>query len=244
MIFDYDGKKIRFEITGVGPPILFLHGLGGNMNNWMLQRGYFSKTHRVVTLDLPGHDQSEGRDVAFKEYWRVINALLEYLDVGPCTLCGLSMGARVAIDVASRGPVHVARLIVVNTFLNLTLSDKRARIALYDLLGRDDGGRLWSENILLEMGIQNDSAIARGFFRSLTQIYPHHIRSLFSELIAYDQRGELSTIQCPTFEYQGFAGQVRAGVLFPGIAQTHPRLRADLPELVRTSSLSGESSPV
>jgi pimeloyl-ACP methyl ester carboxylesterase len=87
--------------------------------------------------------------------------------------------------------------------VNLTLSDKVARIALYDLLGRDDGGRMWAESLLREMGITNESAIARGFIRSLTQIDPHHIRSLFAELIEYDQRGELSSIQCPTLIVRG-----------------------------------------
>jgi sigma-B regulation protein RsbQ len=118
-------------------------------------------------------------------------------------MCGLSKGARVALGVANHAPSLVGKLIVVNAFVNLTLSDKVARIALYDLLGRDDGGRMWAESLLREMGITNESAIARGLIRSLTQIDPHHIRSLFGELIEYDQRGELSSIQCPTLIVRG-----------------------------------------
>jgi pimeloyl-ACP methyl ester carboxylesterase len=57
--------------------------------------------------------------------------------------------------------------------------------------------------MLVEMGIQNNSAIARGFFRSLSRIDPHHIRSLFAELIAYYQRPDLSAIHCPTLILRG-----------------------------------------
>jgi sigma-B regulation protein RsbQ len=80
-------------------------------------------------------------------------------------MCGMSKGARVALGVANHAPSLVGKLIVVNAFVNLTLSDKVARIALYDLLGRDDGGRMWAESLLREMGITND-------IRDCTRPYP------------------------------------------------------------------------
>jgi sigma-B regulation protein RsbQ len=70
--FVNDGRTLYYTQQGEGSLLLLLHGLGGNADNWMLQRVAFSSAHRVVALDLPGHGRSEGRDVPFRDYWKAI----------------------------------------------------------------------------------------------------------------------------------------------------------------------------
>ena len=51
--------SVHYEITGSGPPLLFLHGLGSSGRDWEIQTTYFSGTHTVMTIDLRGHGESE-----------------------------------------------------------------------------------------------------------------------------------------------------------------------------------------
>src|SRR5918997_1218724 len=57
---EVDGHGVRVVDTGGdGPPILWIHGLGGAWQNWLLNLPAFMDSHRVVALDLPGFGDSE-----------------------------------------------------------------------------------------------------------------------------------------------------------------------------------------
>jgi sigma-B regulation protein RsbQ len=138
--FIHDGRRLHYTLEGAGPALLFVHGLGGNADNSMLQRLAFAATHRVVGLDMPGHGRSEGRGVPFDRYWEAILALTEHLKIERIAICGLSKGARVALTFAARHPERVERIAVVNAFIHLKPADREARLKLYDLLLQPDGG--------------------------------------------------------------------------------------------------------
>jgi pimeloyl-ACP methyl ester carboxylesterase len=102
--FMHDRRKLHYTLEGTGSVLLFVHGLGGNAENWRLQRAAFTSSHRVVALDLPGHGRSEGGNVRFKLYWKAIRTLCDHLDTQRITICGLSKGARAALMFAARHP--------------------------------------------------------------------------------------------------------------------------------------------
>jgi len=58
-----DGVPIHYSVTGKGEPALvFIHCWTCNRTFWENQVAEFSKTYRVVTIDLPGHGESgQGR---------------------------------------------------------------------------------------------------------------------------------------------------------------------------------------
>ena len=54
------GRSVNVVDTGgSGPPLLFIHGLGGCWQNWLLNIPAFMGSHRVIALDLPGFGESE-----------------------------------------------------------------------------------------------------------------------------------------------------------------------------------------
>lgn len=201
--FIHEGKRLHYTLEGDGPILLFVHGLGGNAENWILQRKSFSRRHRVVALDLPGHGRSEGRDVGFRRYWQAILALCDHLGAETVAICGLSKGARASLMFAARRPERVSHIAVVNAFVHLRPADRAERLNLYDLLLESDGGRAWANRLLKMMGVSNYPAIVRGFQRSLGSIDPVHIRTIFRELLAFDQRPELANVQCPVLLLRG-----------------------------------------
>lgn len=203
MTFEWRGETIHYVDEGRGPALVLLHGLGGNAENWLLQRRHFSATHRVLSLDLPGHGLSSGRSIAFADYPDAIRAMLDHAGIARATLCGLSKGSRAGLGFAVRYPERVSGMVIVNAFLHLEPEDRAQRLALYDLLLEQDGPRLWADRLLHLMGVEHHPAIVRGFRRSLARIEPEHIRRIFREQIDWDQRPDLSRVGCPVLVVRG-----------------------------------------
>jgi len=200
---EWHGETIHYVDEGSGAAVVLLHGLGGNAENWLLQRRHLSATHRVLSIDLPGHGLSSGRAIGFSAYPEAVGAMLDHAGVDRATLCGLSKGARTGLAFAVRHSERVNGMVIVNAFLHLEPEDRARRLALYDLLLEDDGARRWADQLLALMGVEDHPAIVRGFLRSLDQIDPLHIRRIFREQIDWDQRPDLEHLNCPVLVVRG-----------------------------------------
>lgn len=96
-------------------PIVFVHGLGGQWQNWLENVPRFSQSRRVVAVDLPGFGLSDMPDekITIEFYGRVLAELCERLDLIPAVLVGNSMGGYVAAELAIQQPEHVERLMLL-----------------------------------------------------------------------------------------------------------------------------------
>lgn len=50
--------SISYLAQGHGPPLVFLHGIGGSAASWRWQLNEFSRTHRAIAWDMPGYGVS------------------------------------------------------------------------------------------------------------------------------------------------------------------------------------------
>jgi pimeloyl-ACP methyl ester carboxylesterase len=111
------GRRVNVVDTGgEKPPLLFIHGLGGLWQNWLLNIPAFMDGHRVIAPDLPGFGRSEmpqGR-ISIQGYARVIDALCEELGVECPVVVGNSMGGFVGAELALAFPTRVSRLVLVS----------------------------------------------------------------------------------------------------------------------------------
>src|SRR3954451_24623513 len=53
-----EGCPVNVIDLGEGPPMVFIHGLGGSWQNWLEQLPVFAAGHRCVAFDLPGFGES------------------------------------------------------------------------------------------------------------------------------------------------------------------------------------------
>jgi pyruvate dehydrogenase E2 component (dihydrolipoamide acetyltransferase) len=101
---------------GEGPPVLLLHGFGGDINIWVFNQEALAEAPRTVyALDLPGHGQSS-KDVGEGDLRSFVNAVAGFMDemgIDKAHLVGHSMGGAIAGSLALAHPDRVASLVLI-----------------------------------------------------------------------------------------------------------------------------------
>jgi pimeloyl-ACP methyl ester carboxylesterase len=97
-------------------PLVFVHGLSGSWPNWLEQLPVFARDHRVVALDLPGfgHSPMPPEKLSIAGYARLLDGLLDRLEIDAAAVVGNSMGGFVAAELAIVFPQRVERLVLVS----------------------------------------------------------------------------------------------------------------------------------
>jgi pimeloyl-ACP methyl ester carboxylesterase len=118
---EIDGRIVNVVDTGAqdttGPPLLFIHGLSGLWQNWLLNLPAFMGAHRCIAPDLPGFGASEmpREKISIRGYARTIDRLCDRLGVQDPIVVGNSMGGFVAAELALSFPTRVDRLVLVSS---------------------------------------------------------------------------------------------------------------------------------
>jgi pimeloyl-ACP methyl ester carboxylesterase len=114
---EVDGRRVHIVDTGGdGPPLLFLHGLGGVWQNWLLNIAAFMHTHRCVAFDLPGFGESEmpRRDLSISGFAGTADAVCGAVGIDCPVVLGNSMGGFVGAELALKFPTRVDKLVLVS----------------------------------------------------------------------------------------------------------------------------------
>jgi pimeloyl-ACP methyl ester carboxylesterase len=115
---EIDGTPVNYVDIGSGErePIVFVHGLGGQWQNWLENLPRAAHERRVIALDLPGFGLSPmPRDaISISGYGRTVEALVDRLGLGRIDIVGNSMGGYIAAEVAIQFPERVDQLLLVS----------------------------------------------------------------------------------------------------------------------------------
>lgn len=116
--FDSDGVPIRYVHTGVGEPVLLIHGFGGRLEFWQATGIIAALTaagSSVVAYDSRGHGES-GKPYGPAHYIdeEVLDAvrLLDHLSIDRVHIVGYSRGAGIASRVVTRHPDRVLSIVL------------------------------------------------------------------------------------------------------------------------------------
>jgi pimeloyl-ACP methyl ester carboxylesterase len=101
---------------GEREPIVFVHGLGGQWQNWLENLPRAALERRVIALDLPGFGRSPmpGDKITISGYGRCVDSLCEKLELGRVDIVGNSMGGYIAAEVAIQFPQRIDQLLLVS----------------------------------------------------------------------------------------------------------------------------------
>jgi 3-oxoadipate enol-lactonase len=114
MFADVDANATHYQSYGEGPPVVFVHGLGGTSHVWHGVMLAMAQHHHVVAMDLRGHGRSAGKGKFSIEGWaKDVEKLIRHLELPAVTLVGHSMGTLVVQHLAQTQPDMVDNLILV-----------------------------------------------------------------------------------------------------------------------------------
>ena len=125
-----DGVMIHAESWNDGNPVIVLvHGWSCDGSYWANQVADLAKDHRVVTIDLAGHGQSQAGRKAYTmaAFGQDVAAVLNGWDLDNVILVGHSMGGAVITEAALAVPDRVKGLIGVDNFqkVNMVVTDQQ-----------------------------------------------------------------------------------------------------------------------
>jgi pimeloyl-ACP methyl ester carboxylesterase len=212
---DVRGTSVNYVDIGsgdAGPPVLFVHGLGGAWQNWLENIPRVAQERRVFALDLPGFGRSEmpRAEISIPGYGRCVDEFCERVGLEEVVLVGNSMGGFVAAETAAQFPARVERLVLVSA----------AGVSITNLMRRpvQTWGRVAAA--LGSYGAANTrAAITRPVVRHLAlgfvMRHPTRLRAdlcweqvhaagtpgfrdALDALLDYDFRDRLGDIACPT----------------------------------------------
>ncbi|MDR1807751.1 MAG: alpha/beta hydrolase [Propionibacteriaceae bacterium] len=117
MDFCFRELRAHYEDEGTGAPLLLLNGVYMNCRSWDRVVGELLDGHRVVRLDFfdQGRSERPAHDYPIDLQCDLVVALLDELGLRHTDILATSYGGVVALQVASRYPDRVGRLIVTNT---------------------------------------------------------------------------------------------------------------------------------
>ncbi|MFW7344804.1 MAG: alpha/beta fold hydrolase [Pigmentiphaga sp.] len=109
-----DGVELYYEVHGDGEPIVFVHGGGGNTLVWFQQVPHFSRTHRVITVDLRGfkHSRCPIEHIHPRYFPGDLLSILDAEGIDQATLACQSLGAWAGMPLAVHHPERVKRLFI------------------------------------------------------------------------------------------------------------------------------------
>lgn len=95
----YKGKKIFYADEGRGTAVMLIHGYLESSEVWTGFAARLAKNFRVLTVDLPGHGQSDmyGNTHTMEFLAEALNALLNGVGINKVILVGHSLGGYVAL---------------------------------------------------------------------------------------------------------------------------------------------------
>lgn len=113
----YKNTKISYTDQGKGTAVVLLHGFLENKTMWNRYIETLARNHRVITIDLLGHGETEslGYVHVMEDQADVVYAVLIYLKLRKVVLVGHSMGGYVALAFAELYPDHIKGLFLLNS---------------------------------------------------------------------------------------------------------------------------------
>ncbi|MEV5491923.1 alpha/beta fold hydrolase [Streptomyces bobili] len=204
---EVDGARLTYDDEGPreggGVPLVFVHGWTANRHRWDHQVAHFSKTRRVIRLDLRGHGDSAGAGVkTVQELANDVLALLDHLEVERFVLIGHSMGGMISQTITLAHPERVERMVLVNSIGRMAYNRGRGLLMA--------ASTLVPYKLFVATNIQR--AFAPGYPRDEIRAYikssadtPREVvMTLYGAMRAFDVLDRVGEIRTPTLMIHGY----------------------------------------
>ena len=108
------GRRICYYDLGTGSPLVLVHGVGGDADQWAPCLRTLAAAHRVIAIDLPGFGRSDKPAIDYRVagFVEFLDRFLATIGIAKASLLGHSLGGWIAATFATCFPDKVAKLIL------------------------------------------------------------------------------------------------------------------------------------
>jgi 3-oxoadipate enol-lactonase len=197
------GTNIYYEVASDGPPILFVHGLGGTGNVWHAQRQGLAKFFKVITIDLPGSGRSDKteRDYSMERWADQVMGLADALKLDKLTLVGHSMTTILAQKAAAKYGPRLNALVLCGPLTELPPAGKEAFVKRAESVLKE-GMLAVADAVLggaLSPATREANPVLAGLYREMLLANdPAAYAAQCHALINGSARADQPNIKCPT----------------------------------------------
>ena len=204
-----DSIYLQYEISGYGPPVVFINGLTMDLNGWLLQVEPFSRKYSVLRYDCRGQGGSDKPDTEYSQEMHAedLRGLMEKLEIPRAHIIGLSNGGMIAQHFALSYPGKTGALVLVDT---CSYVDTLLRLIITSWIkAAEEGGSglrydvalpyLFSEEFT-KMNLERMMAM-KEINMALNPVKP--VVNLSMASIGHDLRDRVSEIKAPTLIIAG-----------------------------------------
>lgn len=112
-----DDIQMAYTDSGIGRPVVLIHGYPFNRSLWNEQVAALSNSYRVIVPDLRGFGESDSSEgpVTMNRMAQDVALLMDHLEVPQAVVGGLSMGGYVALAFYKQFPSRVRALVLADT---------------------------------------------------------------------------------------------------------------------------------
>ena len=196
---------LAYSDSGSGQPIVFLHAFPLNRTMWAEQEAALSSHHRVITIDLRGHGESDAPlwHYSLDQAADDVRALLDHLSIRQALFVGLSMGGYILLAFYRKYADRVKGMVLADTRAQAdTPEGKAGRFQMAQIAykqGPSAIADLMIPKLLSPATIQTRPEIVQ---RVRTMIEGNQISGIAGDLMAMAERPDsvplLQQIACPT----------------------------------------------
>ena len=115
---EVEGARLHYLDRGTGPAVVLVHGLGGNLRNFIGLVDKLAASFRVVAVDRPGSGYStmvSGEHPALRAQAAIIVRFIQRLGLDRPLLVGHSFGGALSLALALDHPDSVRALVLIST---------------------------------------------------------------------------------------------------------------------------------
>ena len=130
--------ELHYEVHGDGPPLVLIEGAGLDLRMWDDQVEPLARSYRVIRYDVRGWGRSARTRKPFQHH-EDLYELIRHLGVDPTRVVGLSLGARIALDLCLQHPEVVRCLVLAGPGLSgFKWPPDRSMLPMIEAIGAND----------------------------------------------------------------------------------------------------------
>jgi len=195
-----DDVSLFYEEAGQGePPLVLIHCWGGDHRLMARQHEHFQRHHRVVSLDLRGHGESDKphADYTIGAFADDVCFAIRELRLSKPVLVGHSMGGTIALETAVRCPDLVSGVVILEALVVApTALVDQFRQVLDGIKGPayEAVMRQFNEQLL---GPTFDASEKAMFLDRMVKTPQHAAASALEDLLRYDSASAAAKCKAP-----------------------------------------------